>query len=491
MIKRTSLLLLGLLAFSLCARAADPAAAPTAPSPWKQSLYSLRITAQRYEAAQPWKKGATERRLGYAVAVGSNQLVTTEQLVRDATLVEISPAGSARFYPVNLLRADRDLNLALLDVTKADLPQPPRPLELTALPFPGTRGAFIQFEDGGIIQEGSVQILRASLDSPAEGAAGLLTLQFLADIPLNGQGLPILQEGRLAGLSVSYDRSSKIGQLYPGRTLKRFAEEAARPDYLGLPVAGLSWKPLPDPAKRRYLAAPEGDRGVQIVSTTRGTDASTVFQSGDVLTSWLGYPIDQQGFYDDPALGRIPFPALIATCRPGDSIPVTYSRNGMETQAVVRLMNREALLRRVPERENGQPPYLVEGGMVMRDLSGDYLRAHGYEWIARANPRLVHLYLTRGDEEAPRDERFPVLSLVLPDSINVGYQDFRDEVIVGVNGEAVTSLRDILRVRERDGAISRIRLMNHEVDLALDTASLKEANARIAESYRIPSLLVR
>jgi hypothetical protein len=328
------------------------------------------------------------------------------------------------------------------------------------------------------------------MEAPSEGATALLALQFLADIPLNGQGLPILQDGRLAGLSVSYDRSSKLGMLYPGRSLKRFIEEASKPVYQGLPVAGLSWKPLPCPTKRRYLMAPEGDRGVQIISTTRGTDAAAVFQSGDVLLSWSGYPIDQQGFYDDPALGRIPFPALVTSCRPGDSVTVTFSRNGVETQGVVRLTARDSLLRRAPERDLGRAPYLVEGGLVMRDLSGDYLRATGYEWIARANPRLVHIYLTRGEDEALNGERFPILTTVLPDSINVGYQDFRDEIIAAVNGEPVQSLADILRIRERDGALSRIRLLSHEVDLALDTDTLKDANTRIASNYRIPALVV-
>ncbi len=486
--KALPLLLLAFLAAALSAQAADPA--PAAAPSWRRSLYALRVTAQRYDAEQPWKKSAPEKRAGYAIVISSNRLITTDQLVRDATLVEIRPAGSARYYPAAVLRADREMNLALLDITAATLPEQPVPIEFAALPFPGSRGTFVQFEDGGILQEGTAQILRASMNAPAEDAPALLTLQFLADIPLNGQGLPIIQEGRLAGLTVSYDRASKLGLLYPGRVLKRFVEDASRTNYLGMPVAGISWKPLPDPAKRRYLRAPEGDHGVQIISTTLGTEAASVFLPGDVLLTWSGFPLDQQGFYDDPALGRIPFPALVTACRPGDSIPIAFVRNGVETQAVIRLAARSALLRRVPERDDGQAPYLVEGGMVMRDLSGDYLRAEGYDWISRANPRLVHFYLTRGDEEAPNGERIPILSGVLPDSINVGYQDFRDEVITSVNGEPVQSLRDIVRLRERDGAITRLRLLGRDVDLALEAATLKEANARIAESYRIPTLQV-
>lgn len=482
--KRLPLLIaLLLLAAPAFTRAADPAPAP-AP---RRSLYALRLTAQRGHAMEPWKKGAPEARTGYALAVGTNLLLTSDQLVRDATLVEVNPAGSARFYPARILRSDRELNLALLDVSASGLPEEPVPLELAALPFPGSRGDFFQFTEGGVLQEGGVQILRASMEAPARELPALLTLQFLCDIPLNGQGLPILQNGRLAGMAVSYDRVAKLGLLYPGRTLKRFIEEAARPDYRGAPWAGLTWKPLPDPARRRYLKIPDGDRGVEIIATAAGTDAAAALMPGDVLLSWSGFPIDQQGYYDDPAMGRIPFTALVADCRPGDSVPVSFSRGGSATQAVVRLSARAALRRKVPEYDANPPDYLIEGGMVMRDLTGDYLRAGGADWMRRANPRLVHLYLTEGEVDSPNGERIPILSFVLPDTINTGYQEFQDEVIVQANGEPVSSLKDIRRIRKRDGFIHHLTLLGLDVDLALDRAALPAANARIASQYRIPA----
>ncbi len=490
--KRVLLSLLSSLALAAYAPSlAQGANEASSVPPLARSLFGLRVTAQRFDPVQPWKKGGPERRSGYCLAVGTNLFLTTEQLVRDSTLVEVNPAGSARFYPVRVIRSDRDLNLALLDVAKAELPDKPVPLELTALPFPGSKGDFVQFEEGGTLQKGAVQILRASMESPAEDSPALLTLEFLADIPLNGQGAPILQNGYLAGLAVSYDRETKLGLLYPGRSLKRFIEDASRPGYLGFALAGLSWKPLPDPAKRRYLQVPEGDRGVQIVSTVEGTHANTIFQPGDVLTACSGYPLDQQGYYNDPALGRMLFPALISSCRPDDAVSFTFFRNGVETQALVRLAARSALRRQAPEHDGYPTPYLIEGGFVIRDLTGDYLRAAGKDWLLRANARLVHIFLTKGEEDAPNGERFPILAYVLPDAINVGYQDFRDAPIATVNGQPVRSLKDILRIREKEGAINRIGLTGIEVDLALDPAALPDANARIAEQYRIPKLLVK
>ncbi len=482
------LLLLPLL---LLAAAPLRAADDGAPAQMTRSLFGLRVTAQRFDPVQPWKKGAPERRGGYALAVGPALLLTTEQLVRDASLVEVNPAGSARYYPARIVRADRDFNLALLDVSAPALPVTPLPLEPASIPFLGSKGALFQFEEGGNPQEGSAHILRASMEPPEENAPALLGLHFLADIPLNGPGLPILQNGLLAGLVASYDRETKVGLLYPGRVLKRFVEDAPLADYRGLAVAGLAWQPLVDPAKRRYLKAPEGDRGVEVVSTRDGAGAAAVFQPGDVILSWSGYSLDQQGYYADPALGRMLFPAVIVACRPGDAIPVSFSRDGIVTQASVRLTARDALRPLVPAHDRSrQPAYLIEGGFVMRDLTGDYLQAGGADWMLRANARLVHLFLTRGEDHAPNGERIPILAYVLPDSINVGYQDIRDAVIRTVNGEPVKNLKDIQRIRDRDGTVSRIGLLGLDLDLALDAAALPDANARIADHYRIPSLRV-
>jgi hypothetical protein len=81
-----------------------------------------------------------------------------------------------------------------------------------------------------------------------------------------------------------------------------------------------------------------------------------------------------------------------------------------------------------------------------------------------------------------------VLAAVFPDPINVGYQDFRDAPIASVNGEPIRNMDDVLRVADRDGAVTRVRLRAFDVDLVLDRDALPAADARIARAYRIPSL---
>ena len=81
-----------------------------------------------------------------------------------------------------------------------------------------------------------------------------------------------------------------------------------------------------------------------------------------------------------------------------------------------------------------------------------------------------------------------ILSGVLPDPANIGYQEMRDEVVTAVNGQPVRSLRDVFRIVDQDRGLARLTLQGLSVDVALDGALRGEANARIAKAYRIPEL---
>jgi PDZ domain len=144
----------------------------------------------------------------------------------------------------------------------------------------------------------------------------------------------------------------------------------------------------------------------------------------------------------------------------------------------------------VPMNVSGQQAeYLVEGGFILRELSADYLLAHGAQWMVRANPRLVNLYLTRAQAPEKAGDRIVILTRVLPHAINTGYQEIRDEVITRVNGKPVSNMSDVFAIREKDGGITRLTTQSASgMDLVIDRSLLDEANRQIARLYGIPKL---
>ena len=126
--------------------------------------------------------------------------------------------------------------------------------------------------------------------------------------------------------------------------------------------------------------------------------------------------------------------------------------------------------------------------MCIRDRTGDYLRASGENWKLQMNPRLVYYYLHQDKIARQSGDHVVLLATVLPDSINIGYQEFHDQVVTAVNGQPIRNMADVFRAVDGAGGLRRVALLGCGVDLALDETTIDEANRRIAGQYRIPRL---
>jgi S1-C subfamily serine protease len=454
--------------------------------PQAPCVVEVLVTAQRFDPSVPWKKSRPESRAGYAVVIGENRLVTTEDLIRNAVLVEVRRPGDAAKKTATVLAADPRINAALLSAPTPGLTAP----EWAAPVKTGAKIQLVQFDDAGLRQNGEGRVTGIEVGPLPSAVQSVLTFQALTDLKLDRVGSPAFHEGKLMGLVMQYDAASQTSMVLPATILKRFVEDAGTDPYEGVAVAGLMWTPLIEPAKRQYFGLPADDRGVLVLRTLPGSSTARVLQPGDVILSWDGFPIDSQGYYNDPDYGRLILVHLIMGRRhPGETIAVTLWRNKKLEEVQLKLDAYDDSRALVPMNIKGeQAEYLVEGGMILRELSADYLLARGSQWMISSNPRLVNLYLTRAQAPEKPGDRVVLLSAVLPDPINVGYQDMRDEVILRVNGKPVSNIKDVFAIRDRDKGIIRFTTQTYGVDLVLDKATLAEANRRISTVYRIPKL---
>jgi len=298
-----------------------------------------------------------------------------------------------------------------------------------------------------------------------------------------------VRDGKLAGLIMSYDQKKRVGEMLPYPIVKRFLDDCAEDPYAGVASAGFTWTKLIDPAKRAYLNLNQFGKGVLVLSCLPNTGAADALRSLDVILECDGHSIDDLGFYEDPEFGRLSFTYLVRGRRPGDVMPMTVVRGGKCLEVGLRLGHRSDGDALIPENVTGlQAEYLVSGGFIIRELTGRYLHAQGSNWQAVGNPRLVHLYLTRRHEPTHPGQRIVLLSGVLPDAINIGYQHFRNEVIESVNGRPISNIADALRIIDKGGSLERIRLRSIGVDLVLDQGELAAADNRLKHLYRIPKL---
>ncbi|NQT92377.1 MAG: hypothetical protein HQ559_06420 [Lentisphaerae bacterium] len=456
-----------------------------------QGVVELLVTYQEYDPIMPWRKKQPQSRQGYGAVLPGGRILTTESLVRNHTFAEIRLAGTGRKIPVKVDISDWQVDLAVLRPRHPEALAGTVALEIAETVPRDEDLLIVQFDDTGQVQESRSQIVEVSVKPLPSPAAHSLLFTLLSDIQIKGNGAVVIYDGKLAGLVTRYNSGDRSADVLPYPLVRRFCEDTEQLPYKGFGVAGFSWAPLIDPVKRAFLGAEALNGGILVLSRVPGSGAAETLEEHDVIVEWDGFPIDERGYYEDPDFGTLSIPYLISgRRRPGEKAPVKVIRDGKVHEIGVRLTPYldDSLL--VPENITGeQEEYLVEGGIVLRELSGNYLRAYGSQWSRRVNPRLGHIYATRRLAPDHPGDRVVILSHVIPEQVNIGYQHLRDIPVTAVNGEPVRNMDDVFRIADRDGHVTGVSLQSIAVELALPSSEkIDDANQRIAQRYSISNL---
>lgn len=477
-----------ILALSL---ALMPAVSVPAESEIESRIVEVMVSFQENDPLLPWQITTLGTREGYGIVVDGRWVVTTESLVRNSRLVEIRRPEKGEKISAIVEMSDYQINLALLKIVgDEDFDESPS-IEFADNFSRDARLRILQFDSTAQLQRIDAVILQVAVAALPNAPYQSLTFSLLTDATVNSEGAAVAHDGKLAGLVMRYDVGTRTAAMLPASVLKRFLTDAAESPYEGFAVAGFRWAPLIDPAKRDYLGVKEPGKGVVILSCVPGASAREALKPDDVILELDGYSIDNMGYYSDSEFDRLNFSHLIkGRHRVDDTVSAKLIRNRREMVVnfkLCRLLDDAAM---IPENVTGEPmEYIVEGGFLIQELSGRYLRSHGADWMRTVDPRLVHLYLTRHQGQTRLGQRVLILSDILPDQINVGYQrHFNDQVITAVNGQQVDNMADVFRVIAADGSLKRLRLKSIGVEIVIDQNELDAANARIAEMYRIPKL---
>jgi hypothetical protein len=275
----------------------------------------------------------------------------------------------------------------------------------------------------------------------------------------------------------------------PSKRLADFLVEATRPLYRGLPMFGVNWQALTSPALRDELGLGPSDGGVRVIRVHPRGSASGVLVPGDVILEIDGRKVDKDGRCDRPGDGGTTCPALVLGAHhPGDVIPLAIQRTGVKKTVDVTLRAWPAATDLVPFLAGAS--YDVEGGLVFENLTVEYLRAWGKEWETTAPARLVETYFLDGSDSTEERKHVVVLTRVLADPANLGYQELRDLVVESVNGVHLRSLDDVHAAfahPNANGAFDVVTFTSGQAvsRIVLDAQEVKAANARLRATYEL------
>ena len=475
--------LLLLTAITVSIHAQERRRAPA--SPWERSVVTLEVSRKQYDYYQPWTR-KTSRAQQTGMVLDNHQILTTADELFDRTLVRLQKGGRGRWFTGEVLWIDYVANLALITTAEDDFWRDLKPVAL-----------------GGVIPEdGSLQILRwregnfearraeftqFTIREGQLAAVNQPVLEAASDILNAGWGEIITANSHPVAMVSAQD--GRMCTAIPATFIQNILDARKQDHYHGLGYFHFYWQGSQNPASLTRLKLTGEPRGAIIISVPKRPDSlEQVIEKQDIILNIDGFDLDIQGDYMDPEYGNLMLENLATRNKwAGDDVKMVIWRNGQLTNVVYRLPKFDYSVALVPAATyDKDPEYAIVGGLVFQPLTDSYLQSWGSDWRRRAPFRLIYYH-----NEQPTDQRpaLVLMSQVLPDAFNIGYQEQRGLVVDKINGQRISRLAQVREALEKpiDGfhiiELAQSDSLRRIVIAAGDTE--KQATARVLKRYGI------
>jgi hypothetical protein len=458
------------------------------------SLVRVNVTGQPYDFVRPWQKKApfSKRALG-AVLPGGRVLVTAD-LVANQNYVELERAETGDKTAANVVVVDYESNLALLEPSDKQFLDGLTPLQLALDTVVGDRVSALQLESTGalVLTDGLVTTIQMTRYPADIGQFLTYRISMSLQYRDNSYTVPLVKNNKLAALLLRFDQRTQVIDAIPAPIIAHFLKDAEKQPYEGFPSAGFGFFPTRDPQLRKFAEQSGKPAGVYVTSVDPNSPAAKAgLQVGDIVVGFGPHEVDQNGNYVDPLYGKIEFTNLItAKAFAGDSVPVHIQRAGKPMSIDLVLTHRNTNDFVIPPYVLDRAPlYYVLGGLIFEELSRQYLREWGTNWMKDAPQRLVYKDRFQSELYPEGNRRVVVLTQVLPANATIGYDDVGYLSVRKVNGKEVKSLADLAEAVKQpvDGFIT-IETEEDPKQIALDAKQVTDEAEALRQNYGLPAL---
>jgi hypothetical protein len=457
------------------------------------SVVRVNATDQGWDYFHPWAKHAPYSRRGLGTVLDNGEVLVTAELVQDANYVEMERAESGDRVPATVQAIDYEADLALLKPNDPDFLKGISPLQLTDAGV-GDHLSVWQLESTGALLITDALLTTVEVGKyPADDVA-LLNYSLTTSLQYRDGSftLPMVKNGKLAGLMMRYDTRTQNANTIPAEVIRHFLTDAAAATYGGFPKAGLLFAPTRDPQLRQYAKIPSGvTGGVYVTHVERNSPGEAAgIQEGDVLLSIAGKSIDQDGNYTDARYGKLSLVNLISLQKSGAKVSFGLLREGKPLNLDVTLQHRPADSYVIPPYVvNKSPDYYVLGGLVLQQLSRDYLKEWGAEWEKKAPERLVYYDHYQSDIFHGDIKHLVILSQVMPTQDSIGYEDLGALVVTKINDMPLKSFADVpTALAHPINGFDKIEFDENPNVIYLDAAQVAAHADEMQQTYGLPAV---
>ncbi len=437
-------------------------------------------TTQNPDYDCPWQARTPSNSTGSGVIIEGGRILTGAHVVANSTFLRVQKISDPQKWVAKVDAICHDSDLALLKVEEGAFAEGISPAEIGDLPDLRDKVSVVGYPVGGeeiSITEGVVS--RIEVQRYNHSQRYLLAVTVDAAINKGNSGGPVFKDGKVCGIAFQkLSNADNIGELVPAPVVKSFLRSKNTAVHR-VPGLGISTQNLENPLLTKHVGLADDETGVMVITIEYGGSSYGKLELGDALLEIGGNKIANNGTVQYRDRYRTRYDVLLGEMHIGDELEMLILRDGERKKVTLELAPLDRL---VPRNQYDQEPsYFVYGGLVFQNLTRNFLKTWD-KWWNKAPKEFLHHYYS-GVRTADR-QSVVILSQILADQINVGYNHLYNEGIVSINGAMPRDLTDFVgRVEASDGIVE-LRTASDGIIL-LDTTQIAQANERILERYHI------
>lgn len=416
----------------------------------EKSVIQIFNFSQEPEWANPWRFKNIGRGSGTGFLVQGRKIMTNAHVVSWGRQILVKRYQDPRTFQARVVHIAHECDLALLEVEDSDFFEGMEPLEMG--PLPAVRSTVVTYgypAGGQQISYTRGVVSRIELQKYVHvGNRSFLTVQTDAAINPGNSGGPVIQDGKVVG--VSFQGTSALentGFFIPPSVVNHFLEDIEDGRYDGFPMAGISVATLENPAYRRRLKLEEPGVGARVDHLLAIDSTRELLRKEDVLLEVQGYKVGSDGtiVYEG---NRLSVAHAFQLAQHGSKVPISVWRDGkrLDIELPVQVYEKD---RAAGNQYDMLPRYYIYGGLVFTPLSLDYMKSLGRGFDASDTAAMIY-ELTYRPREAPETTRREpvVLADVLAGPSNANVQNGGGVMVDSINGIRIESLEDVIRALE-------------------------------------------
>lgn len=449
----------------------------------------------------PWQRRKQYRSSGSGFCIDRERkvILTNAHCIEWNAQVKVQRRGSDTKHLAKVVSVGWECDCAVLTVEDEEFWDGIQVVKLsTKVPHLEEPVLCVGFPVGGdTISVTSGVVSRVEVMTYAQTCAELLGIQIDAAINSGNSGGPAFNNaGECLGIafqSLSSDQAENIGYVIPTVVVLHFLNDLLKHGkYTGFPTLGIDTQTMENTHLREAYGMSPKEKGLLVSRVAHTCAAAAVLRPNDVLLSFDGEPIANDGTISFRKHERVAFSWLVAQKFYGEAAGLTVLRDGKRIDLRIENFHPEASL--VPVHLNDVnsahqgPSYLIVAGLVFTTLSVPFLRSEfGEEWDCEAPVEFVHRVMNQRAEH--KDEQLVVLTQLLAHDLTVGYEDLENMLLQTVNGTKVRNLRHVMELIDActEGNLS-FGLQNNLM-LIVKAKDAKKATEEVLEQHTIPAAM--